>query len=851
MEDQKDGLLANISPSLLFTDLEDSPLFHARVSEISTSSDALRARAKMLIRGAKSYVTGIEATYSGATAFADSLETFASSSENDEIIPGTALKFVHTLRELSSFQELLRTQVELIMCERLDHNWTKISNDFKDCKKMKDRKASEYDSARLKHLGHRSLGISKPNSDKTQSELLSARIAAAQTRCHLASLATEMQSRRRFEFIAALVSTLEAHVQFFERGAELMRRLQPHLEAALEEVECAKLEASTDAVALSNMIEETMCRLAAISTADATKTLNSSSSGSLPNQSAQGPRQMTNATVALASELDGYIRATWQSHGAQITLLKQGYLLKQSSNFRKEWKRRYFVLDSQGLLYYYSNKDRSNKKDFQRPHNTAHLLTSTIKSDAEDPGLRFCFRVISPAKEYTLQAENEVEAKDWMDTITAVIASLLTGAAGEMPLPDTPSKPTHSRSPSDGPLGSGTAVASSLAGKQPFFPGLMNSWLETTKLQTTPPRARKSSSNSNSTSTTSAAENASLQPPQVALLRSIAGCAACADCGSRDPDWASLNLGILLCIECSGVHRQLGVHVSKIRSLSLDTKVWEPSIISLFQQLGNDFANDVWESSLMRGGGAPQSADERKDSWVWDDGNTSSDDPEDDEVGVRLAMQRLSQHPHSTMSKPRADSKTDTKKCFIVAKYRDKLFTEMPIADGLNDETDSGNQRVLNTLLWEAVSDVNVRSSYYAVACGAKVSERCHHQSAAQLVWEANLRAGGTQEQPVSPTHLGDVTILHAACRSGGLTTVELLLQWGADIDARDVFGRTPLMYAVLYDFPEVAKLLLRRGAAGGDRDWTGRSALQIAMGGTNTRCERDSELAAMLSKST
>jgi len=37
-----------------------------------------------------------------------------------------------------------------------------------------------------------------------------------------------------------------------------------------------------------------------------------------------------------------------------------------------------------------------------------------------------------------------------------------------------------------------------------------------------------------------------------------------------DPDWASINHGIVLCIECSGIHRNLGTHVSRIRSLDLD-----------------------------------------------------------------------------------------------------------------------------------------------------------------------------------------------------------------------------------------------------------------------------------------
>lgn len=44
--------------------------------------------------------------------------------------------------------------------------------------------------------------------------------------------------------------------------------------------------------------------------------------------------------------------------------------------------------------------------------------------------------------------------------------------------------------------------------------------------------------------------------------------------GVVDPDWASINLGIVVCKECSGVHRSLGTHISKVRSLTLDK--WAP-----------------------------------------------------------------------------------------------------------------------------------------------------------------------------------------------------------------------------------------------------------------------------------
>ncbi len=51
-------------------------------------------------------------------------------------------------------------------------------------------------------------------------------------------------------------------------------------------------------------------------------------------------------------------------------------------------------------------------------------------------------------------------------------------------------------------------------------------------------------------------------------LQHVPGNMACADCGAAGPDWASLNLGVLLCIECSGVHRRLGVQASKVQMRS-------------------------------------------------------------------------------------------------------------------------------------------------------------------------------------------------------------------------------------------------------------------------------------------
>jgi len=94
------------------------------------------------------------------------------------------------------------------------------------------------------------------------------------------------------------------------------------------------------------------------------------------------------------------------------------------------------------------------------------------------------------------------------------------------------------------------------------------------------------------------AEKAQFEQHQKILLSllALAENKECADCGARGPRWASSNIGVFVCIRCSGIHRSLGAHISKVRSVTLDK--WTPAQIQTMQEMGNGRAAEIYESSV-------------------------------------------------------------------------------------------------------------------------------------------------------------------------------------------------------------------------------------------------------------
>ena len=185
-----------------------------------------------------------------------------------------------------------------------------------------------------------------------------------------------------------------------------------------------------------------------------------------------------------------------------------------------------------------------------------NLRLSCVKPGADEgdksvAGRPHCFRIISPSHTLLMQAESEEEMNAWLRDLQGVIAELISmNAPG-----DTPQNTPGGRRGGDADNGEpGTSAGSSSA---------------------TGIDARTE-------------------------LASVAGNDRCADCGEPHPDWASLNLCVVICQRCAGIHRHLGAHVSKVRSLALDRDAWTPPVLELFKSVGNDVANAVYEAARRR-----------------------------------------------------------------------------------------------------------------------------------------------------------------------------------------------------------------------------------------------------------
>jgi len=297
-------------------------------------------------------------------------------------------------------------------------------------------------------------------------------------------------------------------------------------------------------------------------------------------------QRSTNATV---SPFDFIGLKSLEQKCTESAGIKSGYLfIRSSSGFLgAQWHRRYFTLTEDG--YFVSeapsvastplgSKGHSFKSgDKASEAIKVHMLTSTIKDTGERGDGRFGFQLVSPLSgSFHLQAENMQLKQEWVQALQDAVLNALSDSLS------TSGRPNRTRKESD---------ESSLESSTRSF-----------ALSPSPASSRENLSMASVGKTQSgqlsfANSRSSRNDVLLELMMENQANGQCAECGAKAAEWASINLAVVLCIQCSGIHRNLGVHVSKVRSMTLDTESWTDSLKQVFNKVGNSFANSVWEAT--------------------------------------------------------------------------------------------------------------------------------------------------------------------------------------------------------------------------------------------------------------
>ncbi|XP_054569822.1 arf-GAP with coiled-coil, ANK repeat and PH domain-containing protein 2 isoform X3 [Eptesicus fuscus] len=453
-------------------------------------------------------------------------------------------------------------------------------------------------------------------------------------------------------------------------------------------------------------------------------------------------------------------------------IVMEGYLFKRASNAFKTWNRRWFSIQNNQLVYQKKFKDNPTVV-------VEDLRLCTVKH-CEDIERRFCFEVVSPTKSCMLQADSEKLRQAWIKAVQTSIATAYREKGDESEKLDKKS------SPSTGSLDSGNES------KDKLLKG-----------------------------------ESALQRVQC-----IPGNASCCDCGLADPRWASINLGITLCIECSGIHRSLGVHFSKVRSLTLDT--WEPELLKLMCELGNDVINRVYEAKVEKMGIKKPQPGQRQEKEAY--------------IKAKYVERKFVDKYSMLSSPPEQEIKMISKSCEEKRLSIPKLGPGDQVRaspqssvksndSGIQQSSDDGRESLPSTVSANSLYEPEGERQDSSVFLDSKhlnpglqlyraSYEKNLPKMAEALAHGADVNWANSEENKATP--------LIQAVLGGSLVTCEFLLQNGANVNQRDVQGRGPLHHATVLGHTGQVCLFLKRGANQHATDEEGKDPLSIAVEAAN-----------------
>jgi len=497
---------------------------------------------------------------------------------------------------------------------------------------------------------------------------------------------------------------------------------------------------------------------------------------------------MAETNAALEKQLEKRHTYVTQADTMEVERVRpvrcEGYLFKRGQNAFRTWNRRWFFLSNNKLCY--------SKRNGEDETIIEDDLRICLVRPLTDTDRRFCFEIISPVKSHVLQADSEQGYGVWLASLQQGISSAL-----------------HEDMEADSEGGS---------------VGWEDS--DTEEAQDSKARAGRGKR-----------ERSAVQ------ILDIPGNEVCGDCGAEDPQWASINWGVVLCIECGGIHRSLGVHITKVRGIRLDQ--WEPEILKVMAELGNVIVNRVLEAAVgERQKPRPDSSRAEKEVWVRDKYqakqfvNRSVLESEQLQQCDAWTVKRLRRRARSKRGE-RAASK---------GQQQQQAMSDKEVRAGTDEDKDVDTAEQEESSLLESVLRASTLSTQSppqhkpplrvinAEVCLFGGSLGKHHVASIEL--DSDQESTDGEEETWTPPQdrldqLCPDLLLYRAARSHNLPVMLEAIALGADTEFRcsldGELGRSPVHQAVLSGSVMATEFLVLNSSRIDSKDCQGDTALHLA----------------------
>lgn len=622
---------------------EDGPLFRATMRSLEQKTGNMRLRMKKVLRTAEAAEAAQHESNKAVQDFLEALRE-ASNSNANAVRPALDHYFEKIAKEIQFYERQNNANLRKLVIDPMRKLY-EVEIKQADVKKREfEEESKDYYAYVSKYLGQRSESLKEKKQQKSDEKYQNKRRTFELKRFDYSSFMHDLHGGRKDqEVLSQLTKYADAQARGYLDTAKKVDEMVPQLDALISEVKAADqdfqlqrtereekrriLETSTKLVSDDGTVappglSHTMSVSNGSRSAESNEVTRSQSLAMHNTISQQSPP--STGTIAVQAPTNGSLNAPRPAAAALSSspnsrfkgirdLEDNGGMVSNGGAQRKEgllwalsrpgshvdpkginkaaWHKFWIVLDQGKLSEYVNWKDK-----LELHIDPIDLRMASVR-EARNSERRFCFEVITPQFTRVYQAPSEEDMKSWIGAINNALQSAFENRANI---------PTNSPSPA--PSSTRKDIAAVLTGKSSSFsghrqisnPNRSEAAKAVGRYATTGDRPQAYKLRTESSS----GPNEPAEQPSALLQRIRAadeGNKICADCGSGSKvDWCSINLGVLLCIECSGIHRSLGTHISKVRSLTLDTAVFTPDLIEILLLIGNRVSNMVWEGKLDR-----------------------------------------------------------------------------------------------------------------------------------------------------------------------------------------------------------------------------------------------------------